>query len=65
MYCTACGDACTAVTEDHGIGSYEYWGATGYDSRIETLSNCCDAEITDEPLPVEPDPNLIPESLVR
>lgn len=33
-----------AVEVDYGIGAYEYWGATGYDSRTALVSHCCEAE---------------------
>jgi hypothetical protein len=41
--CGACNEPCQVVTSDQGIGSYEFWGATGVDTDIQTLSDCCDA----------------------
>ena len=40
--CQGCGEPCEIVSVDYGIGAYEYWGASGYDSRIELVSNCCE-----------------------
>ena len=45
--CTACGQPCTVVTIDNGIGPYEYWGATGFDSQLYDVSNCCEADYND------------------
>jgi hypothetical protein len=45
--CDACGDPCNVVTIDNGIGFYEYWGATGFDSQICDVSDCCEADFTD------------------
>jgi hypothetical protein len=44
ILCRECNRECRVVTVDFGIGSYEYWGATGYDSRLEQVSNCCEAD---------------------
>jgi hypothetical protein len=44
--CTGCGDPCHVVEVDFGIGAYEYWGAPGFDSRIERVSNCCEAPVS-------------------
>lgn len=62
-YCTECGQECTVIEVDFGIGAYEYWGATGYDSQICDVSDCCEADTQDTPPSlIEPDPNLISES---
>jgi hypothetical protein len=54
------------IEEDFGIGAYEYWGATGYDSQYAFVTACCEAEPVEYMgEPVEPDPNLIPENEVR
>lgn len=52
--CPECGEPCNVVTADNGIGSYEYWGAPGFDSQPFPASDCCEAEIEDAELP-EPD----------
>lgn len=46
--CSACHEPCEVIVVDFGIGPYEYWGATGIDSRPEAVSNCCDAPVYDE-----------------
>ena len=39
--CSACGKDCDATMQDHGIGTYEFWGARYRDVRIELTSECC------------------------
>ena len=41
----ACGEECTAVTVDFGIGPYECWGARGNDVQLEEVSPCCEDEV--------------------
>jgi hypothetical protein len=56
--CKECGEPCTVIGVDFGIGAYEYWGATGYDSRVELVSNCCEVDFdgeAPEPDYAEPD----------
>jgi hypothetical protein len=48
-YCACCGKECTATVIDEGIGHYEYWGAKGVDIRLSEVSDCCEAEVLDEP----------------
>ena len=48
IFCKECKRECELITIDEGIGSYEYWGAPGYDSKIFTGSNCCETEVMDE-----------------
>lgn len=48
-YCSDCGKECVAGYIDEGIGSYEYWGAKGVDIRLSEVSDCCEAEVLDEP----------------
>lgn len=54
IVCTACGDPCTVVTIDNGVGHYEYWGAPGFHTDIHEVSQCCEAdydELEDMPVP--------------
>ena len=51
-YCAHCLQECGIITIDEGIGSYEYWGATGVDIRLVEVSDCCEEELLDE-LPEE------------
>ena len=51
-YCAHCLQECKVVTIDEGIGSYEYWGATGVDIRLVEVSDCCEGDLLDE-LPEE------------
>lgn len=46
-YCDACGKLCTPHFVDEGIGSYEYWGCPGVDTRIYVESSCCGALCVD------------------
>jgi hypothetical protein len=45
--CRACGDSCEVIKVDVGVGAYEYWGAKGNDVRIESRSDCCEADYVD------------------
>lgn len=47
-FCSACGEECTSVTIDEGIGAYEYWGAPGNDVQLVEVSPCCEAEVEEE-----------------
>lgn len=47
-YCTCCKQECFTHQEDHGIGPYEFWGMTGNDKQLVTISDCCDAEVTED-----------------
>lgn len=44
--CTECGEECRGRVVDQGIGSYEFWGQRGVDSRKVFVSSCCEAEMT-------------------
>lgn len=44
VICKACEKECAVTTIDVGIGSYEYWGAPGYDSQLCQVSLCCEAD---------------------
>jgi hypothetical protein len=43
--CKECGEECSVVRVDFGIGAYEYWGATGTDINPQDVSNCCEADV--------------------
>jgi hypothetical protein len=45
LVCPECNEPCQVTTVDNGIGAYEYWGASGYDSHPYPASNCCEAQI--------------------
>lgn len=45
--CDDCGLECESVTEDQGIGAYEYWGARGNDVQEVEVSPCCGAEVVE------------------
>lgn len=45
--CTDCGEECETLVVDNGIGSYEYGGSKGVDTRLEVVSDCCQASVTD------------------
>lgn len=55
MRCSACGEDCRIVEVDYGVGRFEYWGATGWDSQIARVSNCCETETIDDDWACEPD----------
>lgn len=46
--CTGCGEGCTVVEVDFGVGHYEYWGAPGFHRDVQRVSNCCEAPIRDD-----------------
>jgi len=41
--CESCKQECSVGIIDNGIGHYEFWGAPGFDSRPEAVSDCCEA----------------------
>lgn len=43
--CEECLCHCNGVWVDFGIGSYEFWGARGFDTRWEYVSDCCEADL--------------------
>ena len=47
-FCKNCGEPCTAISVDEGIGPYEYWGMRGNDSRVCIVSPCCHDDVTQE-----------------
>lgn len=50
-FCGVCGGYVEGEHIDFGIGTYEFWGCVGNDSRIEFVSTCCEAPMfSTEPL---------------
>ena len=47
-WCCACKQECLVIEVDFGIGSYEYWGAKGVDIDLQEVSDCCEADWTEE-----------------
>jgi hypothetical protein len=47
-WCCACKQECSVIEVDFGIGSYEYWGAKGVDIDLQEVSDCCEADWTEE-----------------
>ena len=43
--CAECRQPCDTVELDFGIGAYEYWGATGVDVNLQTVSTCCEGDL--------------------
>lgn len=43
--CSECRKPCNDVERDFGIGAYEFWGAGGVDSNIQSVSECCDGDL--------------------
>lgn len=54
IICKECNKECRVITVDFGIGSYEYWGAPGYDSRPADVTDCCEADWEDTGTPEPP-----------
>ncbi len=44
-FCGECGHPCETVERDYGYGAYEFWGATGCHSNVQTVSACCEADV--------------------
>ena len=49
LYCGECAQECDAVERDFGIGAYEFWGARGCHTNIQTVSDCCDGDVYSDP----------------
>ena len=47
-FCKCCGEKCTGITVDFGIGPYEYGSIRSVDVRLEMVSDCCEDEIVDD-----------------
>jgi len=45
-FCHECRDIVDILVEDVGIGSYEFWGARGYDSRMIAVCSECGADVS-------------------
>ena len=45
FYCSECLKPCEVVTEECGIGGYEYQGEVGHDIRYADVSDCCGAPV--------------------
>lgn len=43
--CKACRKETEAVVEDFGIGSFEFWGTSGFHRDEAVVSACCGAEV--------------------
>ena len=41
--CAACGQPSETTEMDFGIGSYEFWGAVGVDTNVQTVTVCCES----------------------
>lgn len=48
-YCTECGKQCKGTVLDFGIGPYEYWGQHCVDTNKQFVSECCEADVSDNP----------------
>lgn len=44
-YCGECKQECEGEWLDFGIGSYEFWGATGVDIQMGYVSKCCGGDV--------------------
>lgn len=45
--CGMCGEMCMPVFEDCGIGPFEFWGRKQVDRRMEWVSDCCHAPLSE------------------
>ena len=48
MICPHCHKDVEGKWEDQGIGSYEYWGAKCYDTKMVYVCESCDGELESE-----------------
>jgi len=48
VICPECGEESRVVSIDFGIGAYEYWGAPGVHVQMCDVTECCEADPTDE-----------------
>jgi hypothetical protein len=49
--CPHCHEMAEGRWEDHGIGTYEYWGAKGVDTDIQWVCEHCGWQLPDPPEP--------------
>jgi hypothetical protein len=54
-FCSACGNSCTPIMVDFGIGYYEYWGATGVHRDIQEVSDCCESGVVTDQKDIDRD----------
>jgi len=47
-WCSECKEECEAKVIDNGIGVYEYGSERAVDVRLDTVSDCCEAEVLKE-----------------
>lgn len=40
--CSGCGQPAETTEIDFGIGAYEFWGACGVDTDVQTVTTCCE-----------------------
>ena len=45
-FCPNCGDECSGILIDVGIGPYEYWGSCGVDTQLVWVSPCCEEDLS-------------------
>lgn len=45
--CEACGQPAEVKTENHGIGSYEYWGTMYVDNQWVEVTDCCASSLAE------------------
>jgi len=48
VYCKYCKEECGTIEIDMGIGPHEYGSVRAADVRLETVSDCCEAEVLKE-----------------
>jgi hypothetical protein len=46
-WCTECGEPCGIKLVDNGIGWDEYEGHQYHHKHVETISDCCECNVTD------------------
>lgn len=48
-YCGECRKECDWQLLDYGIGGYEFWGARGCHTNMQTVSTCCEGDVYADP----------------
>jgi len=46
--CSKCETFCEVLEISHGMETTEFWGATQSNEEIETVSDCCEAELLEK-----------------